>query len=415
MLGFSESFSSNYYCRFCRLEKSINRTKVNEESNALRNKENYERDLNLLDVGIREDCFLHELNNFHVTENISCDVMHDILEGICRYEIAQILYQFIYINKYFSLAELNNRIRYFNFPHNNNKPPAISKQHLLKNQIILSASEMCTLTKYLSLIIGDKIPEENYHWELYVLLYEIINMVFNKKVTKNDYILLKILIEEHHTLYIEHFGNLKPKHHFLLHYPSLLSLIGPLANVSSMRFEGRHRNFKQTANTSCNNKNILYTLAIKNQLNFCHRLINKKGLFNNIEFGIEDISFSKLSEEYRTFSKFVGCVDVDDYRAITWLKINSIFYKPGQVLHVNNDDFFPIFGTILFIIVNNEKVVYFILNLCKTVAYSRHYCAYQILEDFKIVCMQYNNVDNYPKQNFKYVKLNNTYVPFSNF
>lgn len=103
LLGFSESFSSNYYCRICRCDKKQAAFDIFDNKTLLRNVTNYAIDADNTDFGVKELCFLNQLDTFHVTKNIVCDIMHDIYEGICRYEIAQILYQFIFVNKYFSL------------------------------------------------------------------------------------------------------------------------------------------------------------------------------------------------------------------------------------------------------------------------------------------------------------------------
>ena len=77
---------------------------VNEK---LRNEKNYERDLELNEssqTGIKEDCIFHKLENFHVTKNKTVDPMHDILEGICRTEMTNIVLNFLKgPTKYFSL------------------------------------------------------------------------------------------------------------------------------------------------------------------------------------------------------------------------------------------------------------------------------------------------------------------------
>lgn len=96
----------------------------------------------------------------------------------------------------------------------------------------------------------------------------------------SDY--LEILIEEHHNLYINLFGDLKPKHHFLVHYPNLMRKIGPLKYVSSMRYEARHRQLKINASVVKSRVNMPVTLSIKNQLSFYHRVsynINSELMF----------------------------------------------------------------------------------------------------------------------------------------
>lgn len=58
--------------------------------------ENYALDVIDQKHGILEECIFHSITNFHITQNISVDVMHDLFEGICRYDLDQL---FIYINK----------------------------------------------------------------------------------------------------------------------------------------------------------------------------------------------------------------------------------------------------------------------------------------------------------------------------
>jgi len=43
-----------------------------------------------------------------------------------------------------------------------------------------------------------------------------------------------------------HFFNdtLKPKHHFLIHYPSIIEQSGPPRNYWCFRFEGKHKELK---------------------------------------------------------------------------------------------------------------------------------------------------------------------------
>jgi len=49
--------------------------------------------------------------------------MHDLLEGVCKYEMGYILHELIFIQKLFTLKALNFKIKYFKYPHNDNKLP----------------------------------------------------------------------------------------------------------------------------------------------------------------------------------------------------------------------------------------------------------------------------------------------------
>jgi len=87
---------------------------------------------------------------------------------------------------------------------------------------------------------------------------------------------LKYLISEHHDMYLSLFNSsLKPKHHFLLHYPNIILKAGPLIYLSCMRFEAKHKELKKNANNVQSRKNLPLTLAKKSQLNFLYRRMSK--------------------------------------------------------------------------------------------------------------------------------------------
>ncbi|XP_074115602.1 uncharacterized protein LOC141538151 [Cotesia typhae] len=85
ILGFVENFNANYACRFCKMDKDQRSMASLEDPVYIRTKISYAKDLLLNDVsatGIKEESAFHRLNNFHVTENYSTDIMHDVFEGI---------------------------------------------------------------------------------------------------------------------------------------------------------------------------------------------------------------------------------------------------------------------------------------------------------------------------------------------
>lgn len=193
MLGLNESFNATHYCRFCRCNKDEASYSLFEIVNLLRTPENYEDDLSSLNYGIKERCIWHKLPNFHITNNLSCDIMHDIWEGVCRYDFGNILYHFIYVDKFFTLEILNNRIQFFNFL-DKNKPSAIPKSQILNKYLIFSASEISSFARNFALIIGDCIPPNNRLWEMYLVLCEIIDIITTRVIQPEYMESLKVLI-----------------------------------------------------------------------------------------------------------------------------------------------------------------------------------------------------------------------------
>lgn len=140
LFGFFESFSANYFCRFCFLPKSLINTVFTEDDCELRDESNYDKH------GVKQPCIFHEVGDFHVTKNVVVDNMHDWLEGIVRYDLSKILHHFIFENKYFTLTVLNERIQGFNYGKHEkrNAPPNSVSFNNDKNKIInkMSATEM---------------------------------------------------------------------------------------------------------------------------------------------------------------------------------------------------------------------------------------------------------------------------------
>lgn len=95
-----------------------------------------------------------------------------------------------------------------------------------------------------------------------------MEIVCAPKIHTNQVAYLKLLIEEYLEARAVVFSHspLKPKHHFLLHYPDLILKFGPLIRLWTLHFESKHTYFKQCARKLRNFKNICATLAERHQL-----------------------------------------------------------------------------------------------------------------------------------------------------
>jgi hypothetical protein len=74
---------------------------------------------------------------------------------------------------------------------------------------------------------------------------------------------LKQFTKDHHQYFLTMYPDrqLKPKHHFITHYPHQICQLGPLITYWTMRFEAKHRFFKRLGHIVCNYRNILKMLA----------------------------------------------------------------------------------------------------------------------------------------------------------
>jgi len=90
--GFVRSFNSTRFCRGCKRSKQETQFDSHEKKDSLRNKTNYNSDLldnNTKLTGVNSKCIFNDLANFHVTERFSFDIMHDIFEGVAKYDVCK--------------------------------------------------------------------------------------------------------------------------------------------------------------------------------------------------------------------------------------------------------------------------------------------------------------------------------------
>jgi hypothetical protein len=264
ILGFSKCFRANFHCRFCKLTRSECHLTTKECENLLRTKENHETDLSLpfSECGLVEDSTLNKIPSFHVVENYSVDVMHDIPEGIAGYDIAEILLHFL---KFTTLKTINTRKQNFDYGSlaSGNRSNPIKMKHLQNKKLKMSASEMLTFVHFLPIMLGDLIPHDEV-WEFLLILVDLIDLVLCTSFTEAKLLNLEKIVEKHNSLYISLFNQtLKPKHHHLIHYCRIIRFSGPLKFLWCMRFESKHREITLYCQVVFSRVNIAWSVAMK--------------------------------------------------------------------------------------------------------------------------------------------------------
>jgi hypothetical protein len=407
MMGFVESFNSIYYCRFCRHPKENMRKLVYEDPKMRRTIENYHEDCQKKMpqlTGVKEASVWNDLKHFHVVDNRSVDSLHDFLEGICKVVLLQILKNFIFERKYFSVATFNKRLKQHDFgplesntniallcvtakkkkkktTRRNASNETISDSKETSNLTIkTSGSEMKTLFIHLPFIIGDYVEEGIDEWKVYLLCREIFNLVNRKTVHKDTHILLKTLVTEFETSLLQTFDiKLTPKCHFLTHYPNVMKDIGPLPHVSAIRFESFHRIFKATLNTISCRKNLLKSCSFKVQM----RLANFFFKFKSFRKDIETDKSKKLPLE--ALPRFQTEIQLPEFVRVTKrVTCNSVDFKVGCVIQTSiGKDEIPQFCFIENIILLENEIFF----LCQTLinnGFNDHYQAFSVeFDDYR--------------------------------
>lgn len=119
-----------------------------------------------------------------------------------------------------------------------------------------------------------KVPETEPAWHLLMVLKDIVELVVSQFHTDDTIGYLDNLISEHIQRFLELFpeNRLIPKHHFLEHYPQLIKAFGSVVALWMMRFEAKHRFFKEIVRHTRCFRNILKSFAVKHQFMLAYHL-----------------------------------------------------------------------------------------------------------------------------------------------
>nr|XP_023666586.1 uncharacterized protein LOC111843326 [Paramormyrops kingsleyae]XP_023666587.1 uncharacterized protein LOC111843326 [Paramormyrops kingsleyae] len=217
-------------------------------------------------LGIKDNSVFNKLSNFHVCQpGLPPCLAHDLFEGVVDYDLAMYLQFLIKRQKWFSYKLLNDRLKSFSGESNNklNAVPCNGTKlggHAAQNRWLL---------KFLPILVHDRIVDaDNAVWQLVLLLRELVEFVCAPSLSESQIAYMKVLIEEYVEMRQELFPhvNLRPKHHYLLHYADLSLQFGPLIHTWTMRFESKHTYFKRCIRSSKNFRNVTKSLADRHQL-----------------------------------------------------------------------------------------------------------------------------------------------------
>lgn len=145
--------------------------------------------------------------------------------------------------KYFTLDYLNTKI--LTFPYKgtdkSDKPKPIAKTFIAKKTIGGNAHENAALIGLLPFLVGSLVPEGDYAWEVLMDLKDIVEFSLSPTFSEGTICYLQSKITDHRQVLSEVFPQftLKPKHHYIEHYPELIRRFGPLVKLWTMRFNGK--------------------------------------------------------------------------------------------------------------------------------------------------------------------------------
>jgi hypothetical protein len=400
LLGFIESFSGSYFCTVCYATSDDIQTCFSEEMFQKRTFEEYNRDLKNLPFarsqgknhsrGVKTECVLNQIDGFHVTDNWSLDTMHILLEGVVPVELGCILYGLSVVDKCITLEKVNKEFTLLWGKitiDKTHKPAEIARLQEPGHAIVpsMKAVQYWALLKFLPLAVGRWVPAGNQHWQFLLHLSHLVDLIFARHFTHDMVMYMKTVISEHLARFVQLYGSdsvkLRPKHHFLVHLPTVILKSGPLSGMSCMRYELKNSFFKRCAHIVCNFTNICHTLANRHQQ---HALFTQLSN-SHIRSGVLVAKHGFVSVKSLAYcNNLCSSFDVEPTDMIAFsesVKVATVEYKKGHLVLVSMDSNTgePVFGQVSgFISHRGDDVWHIVCEKVITKEYVHHLHSYKV-------------------------------------
>ena len=384
--GFTTSFSAFRRCRFCNATSDNIQLFFNEKNFQLRTVESYdsqalqvEDNPHLSSVyGIKSNSILNQLQYFHVCWSSPSDIAHDLYEGVCL-DLLKVVIEHCLVQKYFSLEFLNNSIKNFSYRgrDKSNKPAPVISISKYCITIKETAAQCHNLVRLLPYFVGKFIPGSDEYWNCFIMFANVLDYILAPALHHGHIRHMEDLISDFLMAYkaLNDTIHIKPKGHFLIHYPTQYKLFGPLIHYSTLRFESKHSNLKNVFSNCKNFRNPCLTIATRHQqLQYLHHT-EKDFLLEDYHEFCQKYSSVQVSSLDSKLSKQIISVNNSEYiNMYKSVRSCGISYEKGDVLLYGYEENYQ-FGLIEEITFISCEV-YFILKECDVVEFDNHMHGY---------------------------------------
>jgi hypothetical protein len=328
--------------------------------------------------GVKKDnCFVG-LNHFNITDSLPLDWMHDLPEGVIMKNLTLLMLQ-LKKDKLYDMKMFNEELIKFKYNRKDGKskiPAGILCD--TKKQIKLSATHAWTLSRILPIMLGTRFATNEYYLHFTNLL-EISRFLMDDRYDDEKLPELAQRISD----YLQNFKILYPdipisyKMHNMVHYPRCIRMSGLPFEKWTMRFDSKHRYFKQVHGVTHNHINLLSSLTKRHSNLGCYHL-NKPNYFQSIDFGTEQIVDSQIMDLVSIFLN-----NITTLKFYNFVFFNRCKYTVGDIVvtkrktNINPPQFAKL-NTIVHEFISNR--FYFFIEDLITGDYYNCYTGYQLLE-----------------------------------
>lgn len=399
--GFVECFNARYFCRMCELTAAECKVATEENNTKLRQKQSYSSIVEGLNecesadfkatIGIKKPCAFNELQYFHILDNCTVDVMHDMLEGVVPFFI-HFIFDNIISKKIANLDKIQSLCRDYNYGWlwSKYKPSAIklnlsTTQTVCRTRINQNAMQNYCLLLNLPFILYDMKDKLESEWRSMENLLQAMQIIFSSSIRQTDIDRLRILIKCHLSYLVDAGQNLLPKHHNTTHYPRLITVIGPPINSWMMRYESKHKFFTDLVHLTYNYKNIPLTLAKRHQARACVGQTAACSVDVVISKTTYEISKCDGYEEYESFLP----AQLQKIKAFRFIRIGSYEYRAGLML-IDERSVFEIIHCISY----NSKY-FFLCQKYKVIRFVANFNSIEIDKENVYKLIDYSSIENH--------------------
>ena len=301
--------------------------------------------------GINRLSILEEVPGFSVVTGLPHDIMHDLFEGVVPYELKLLILHCVCM-KYFTIDVLNERINAYDFV--SDRPTLIDARIVSTSamKIRQSASQMMHLSRELPMLVADLIPSDDENWYSFLVLLKICTIALSPVCTYDTISFLRVLIEEKLELFKKLYpvNSMIPKQHYMVHYPSQISRLGPLIQSWNMRQESKLSFIKRVSRRS-NYKNVCLTVAKKHQFWLCHQMVSSQLLTPTLDQSNKQLSCVLSEEEDYLQEECLRIMPTITQDAVVnhphWVTLQSSLLRKGVYIVLSYDTFQPVFGKVV--------------------------------------------------------------------
>lgn len=338
--GFQTNFNSGSICRYCQINYSHFRDTLVVSQLKLRTSAMYDNEIKYIDqdptdaalYGIKHKCVFSSLSYFKVPDSFPPDIMHDCLEGVIPVTVYLVL-KSLHTQKIITIDSLNSFLSEVRIP-TSDKPNFFKDTFFSGGKIVGSAAQKLELFLILPQLVNLSLVGDSEAWDVYLTLRSCMDYILSPVIEEECLAHLAGLIESYIHKFKEAFGRelLIPKHHYMMHFPSLIAKFGPLRNLWCFCFEAKHQYFKRLVINTRNYINVTHTLAERHQMKLAHALASTNYLSNKTEpqAAVKKLIFGSLPQTLRlTIQEKLGkpITDSSHINSVRSLKADAVLYK----------------------------------------------------------------------------------------